>query len=291
MNQKIINLIGYACGIAAAKSSCADGPTYLQASSQLAQLATKHHLNLLWKILSPDNHLTSQPEIIAKITQQLAVATERCVAQHEAFCVIAGDHSSGIGTWSGVAKALRPQGDLGLIWIDAHLDAHTPETTHTGNIHGMPTATLLGHGHEILINIAEGQAKIKPQNICYIGIRSFETQESELLDRLGTRIYYIEEVIERGFPTVFKEALQQVKKHTAGFGISLDLDGLDPIFAPGTGMHEPNGLSLPEVLQGFATVHSDPQFLGLEIAEFDPHNCPDGRTVQAICDLLSAVYG
>jgi len=154
----------------------------------------------------------------------------------------------------------------------------------------MPTATLLGYGHAELLTISDMHPKIKPQHICFIGIRSFETEEAQLLTRLGARIFYIEEVIERGFPSVFEEALRIVKNRTAGFGISLDLDGLDPIFAPGTGMHEPNGLSLPEVLQSFATVCGDPHFLGLEIAEFDPHACPDGRTTQAICDLLRAAF-
>lgn len=290
MDKKIINLIGYASGIAAANPGCADGPATLRTSSQLAQLAATQNLLLQWTMLSPDKALSTQVAIVSALSARLAAATEHAVMQHEAFCVIAGDHSSGIGTWSGVAKALRPQGDLGLIWIDAHLDAHTPETTHTNNIHGMPTATLLGHGHAELLTITDIHPKIKPEHICYIGIRSFEAEEAEFLARLGARVFYIEEVIERGFATVFQEALQIAQNGTAGFGISLDLDGLDPTFAPGTGMHEPNGLSLPDVLQGFKAVCGNSHFLGLEIAEFDPHACPDGRTIQAICDLIAAVY-
>lgn len=290
MSKKIINLIGYASGAAAAQPGCADGPAYLRASLPLAHLALTHQLALHWTLLSPDTSLSQQTAIVTALSKQLATITERCVAAHEAFCVIAGDHSSGIGTWSGVAKALRAEGDLGLIWIDAHLDAHTPETTHSGNIHGMPTATLLGQGYPELTTIADQTTKIKAENICFIGIRSFESEETDLLNKIGARIYYIEEVTERGFTAVFQEALAHVKKNTAGFGISLDLDGLDPSFAPGTGMHEPNGLSLPQVLENLATVRDDPNFLGLEIAEFDPHACPDGRTTQAICDMLRSVF-
>jgi len=108
MNKKIINLIGYASGAAAASPGCADGPEALRTSSQLAQLAATQNLALDWTMLSPNKALSTSVAIVAALSQQLAAVSEKSVMQHEAFCVIAGDHSSGIGTWSGVAKALRP---------------------------------------------------------------------------------------------------------------------------------------------------------------------------------------
>jgi arginase len=290
MNQKKIEFIGYACGLAAANQGCSDGPDYLKNSLALAQLASAQKLSIDWKILGPNRALTNKYKIIADISKCLAAETQRCVTQQQDFCVVSGDHSSAIGTWSGVAQALRPQGDLGLIWIDAHLDSHTHETTLTGNIHGMPVSALLGCGHKELISVGGDTPKIKPENLCLIGIRSFEPEERELLEQLGVRIYYINEVEQRGFVPVFHEALAQVTQHTAGFGVSIDLDGLDPEFAPGTGTPVNNGLVLSEVVTAFTGLCKDSNFLGLEIAEFNPHECPDNRTVGAICALLKATF-
>lgn len=288
--MKTINLVGYASGIGAGNHGCGDGPEYLKKSIYLAQLAQQFGLTLHWHMLEPQMVLQEKYAVIAEISQRLAATTAELVAAKKTFSVIAGDHSCGVGTWSGVAKALRTQGDMGLIWIDAHLDANTDLTTPSGNIHGMPVAALLGHGRESLTKIADGFPKIKAENLCFIGIRSFESGEQALLEKLGVRIYYIEEVLQRGFATVFTEALAQVTQNTVAYGISFDLDALDPQFTPGTGTPEPNGLHLQDVLAGLKLVHEDPKFLGLEIAEFNPHECFDERTVKVMCNLLQAAY-
>jgi arginase len=283
-----INFIGYASGLGAGNPLCADGPIYLRQYFELPNYLKDYAIH--WEILQPNLSLNDKKTIITELNQRLAIATSQSVSKNEAFVVIGGDHSSGIGTWSGVAQAAQAKGDVGLIWIDAHLDAHTPETTPSGNFHGMPIAALLGYGDPALTTIAMPQAKIKPENLCIIGARSFEAGEYELLKQFNVRIYFMEEVKQRGFETVFAESLSYITQHTQQYGISFDIDGLDPVFVPGTGTPEEDGLDLPEVYHALKKVAGDPRFLGLEIAEYNPHNCPDNRTVKTICQLISACY-
>ncbi|MCD6048258.1 MAG: rocF [Gammaproteobacteria bacterium] len=286
--MKKINFLGYASGLGAGNPLCADGPFYLKQYSELPNHLKDY--SIAWEILQPNLSLSDKKTIIAELNQRLAIATNQSVSKNEAFVVVGGDHSSGIGTWSGVAQATQAKGDLGLIWIDAHLDAHTPETTPSGNLHGMPIAALLGYGDPALTTIAMPQAKIKPEHLCIIGARSFEDGEYELLKQLNVRVYFIEEVKQRGFEAVFNECLAHITQSTQQYGISFDIDGLDPIFVPGTGTPEEDGLDLTEVCHALKSVAGDPRFLGLEIAEYNPHNCPDNRTVRTICQLISACY-
>src|SRR3990167_9008246 len=170
-----INFIGYASGVAAGNPGCADGPRYFQ--EKFVAPFPMH-----WEIVAPDPSLRDKYARVAELNTRLAKATEASVNQQTPFVVMGGDHSSGIGTWSGVSKAIHAKGELGLIWIDAHLDAHTPETTPSGNIHGMPVATLLGYGPTVLTHIALPQPKLHPKNLFMIGIRSFEAEEKTLLE-------------------------------------------------------------------------------------------------------------
>jgi arginase family enzyme len=120
---------------------------------------------------------------------------------------------------------MRPYGEIGLIWVDAHMDAHTPESSPTKNFHGTPVAHLLGFGDNKLHSIGDRFPKIKPQNFCMVGIRSFEDAEQELLTRLGVRIFYDNEVQKRGVADCMREAIALVSRETTGYGMSIDLDG------------------------------------------------------------------
>ena len=202
--------------------------------------------------------------------------------------VLGGDHSTAIGTWAGI-KATLDQEEMGLVWIDAHMDAHTPQTSHSLNIHGMPVAILLGHGDGELTNLQNQFPKVKPENLFLIGVRSFEPEEAAFLSGLGVRIYTMEEVRPRSFDTIFNEVRNRLKG--IKFGLSIDVDAFDPMQAPGTGTLEPDGLYWEEVassLQGLAR-HSD--FLALEIAEFNPFKDIDTRTCRLVWDIIACVTG
>ncbi len=277
MKHENITLLGYACGLAAGDPGCADGPVELQSEFKTLPL------------LYPDINGNDKYKIIAELSQRLAERVEQSVYDKKPFIVFAGDHSCAIGTWSGASVALEK--DIGLIWVDAHLDAHTTETSPSGNIHGMPVASLLGHGNHLLSSVLDARPKIKPENICFIGVRSFEVGEHELVTRLGVKVFYIDEVKQRGLDVVFKEAKNSVTRNTPYYGVSIDLDGIDPSEAPGVGTPEKNGLSSQELCDALRKYcHRDPKLLGVEITEFNPHHDINGKTRDVIRNLVKSIY-
>lgn len=286
--NQTIQLIGAASGIAASQPTCGDGPLVLEKSPYLAQLSQKG-LQLYWANMIQPESAPSKLDTVTYFNQNLAKAVAHQVRQHHFFTVFGGDHSCAIGTWSGVASELKQLGDLGLIWIDAHLDSHTPETTQTGNIHGMPLATLLGRGHPHLTSIGYVGAKLKPEHVCVIGARSYEEEELSLMRELNVRVYFMPEVKERGLDSIMKEAISMVSKNTKAFGITIDIDSIDPVEAPGTGVSEPEGLSSTSLCHALRQLAGNKQLIGAEIVEFDPHLDSEQKTEKLIPTLLSAI--
>lgn len=272
-------IIGYACGFGAGNQGCADGPSYLLEKEFVKNI----------QLLQP-KFFEDKYQIVAEHCTALAKLTAQFTRDKKFFTVIGGDHTCAIGTWSGVSNAIRTKGDLGLIWIDAHLDAHTPQTTPSGNIHGMPVAALLGYGHSSLIEILDRHPKIKPENFCFIGARSYEADEHALIKKLNVRTFYMPEIQKLGFEEVFKQALLHVNKNTAGYGISLDLDAIDPIEAPGVGSPEKNGLIKEDVCRVLGAhlkeCAQNSRLCGFEIAEYNPHRDKDNLTAKIVHDLL-----
>jgi len=203
--------------------------------------------------------------------------------------VLGGDHSIAIGTIAGVSNYCKKnKKTLGVLWIDAHGDMNTDATSPSGNIHGMPLACLLGHGETELTQIGQDTPKLYPENVCLLGTRSFEDGEAALLARLGVKVYGMAEIHRRGFAAVFDEALAHVQRHTVGFGVSLDLDALDPSEEAGVGSPEPDGIFKHELVQAFRRLHNHPRFLALEVVEYNPYLDKHFMTAQAACELMAA---
>jgi arginase len=279
-----IAIISYASGIGAGKSGCAKGPIQLQHSPYLKSLQPL----LDWQSpLTPTQQLQGMAALasIADLSNQLAQTAADLTRQKRFFLTLGGDHSSAIGTWSGVATAIAPQ-SLGLIWIDAHLDSHTPDTTPSGNIHGMPLAALLGAGPTELTHILTTQTKLKPENVCIIGVRSFEPAEKHFLEEMNVRIYYMDEIKTRGIDTVFEEALAHVRKNSNYLGVSIDLDAIDPQSAPGVGSPEPDGIDPEALYQGLAHLLSQKELLAAEIVEYNPELDKHHETEQIAVTLI-----
>lgn len=289
-----LSLIGYASGIAANDVGCAQGPLQLQHHALEQQLSEQHLLAHWQAMLVPrSGNKNDRLQRVVELNTELSGITFDLVQQNKRFAVLGGDHSCAIGTWSGVAAALaqQPEGELGLIWIDAHMDSHTFETTATGNIHGMPLAALLGYGDTSLTHIATPHPKMDPKRLVLIGTRSFEAEEEKLLQRLGVRIYTMEAIVNRGLDSVFLEALAYVKENSLGFGISLDLDGVDPFDAPGVGVPEVNGISGENLCQVLTQVSQETSLIGVEVVEYNPYHDKNHKTERLIKELLLSIFG
>lgn len=289
MTRKI-SVIGAACGYGAQEPGCQDGPEVLRAFGFLEQLrdaGVEYH----WDGIL---HLPPAPQepplsLVSRLCTDLAARVRQTLASGNFPLVLGGDHSCAIGTWSGVKAALPEPDRLGLIWIDAHMDSHTFATTPSNAIHGMPLACLLGYGDARLTHIASPHKKLLPQDICLIGTRSFEESEARLLRQLGVRIFFMEEIRARGMEAVWREALSIVQRDTAGFGISLDLDALDPAEEPGVGSPVPGGLLKHRLAGMLDTLRDNPGLLAMEIVEYNPYLDTRFVTAQAVCELVAAL--
>ncbi len=228
-------------------------------------------------------------------SQGLEKVVRNCVTNSQRAPVfIGGDHSMAFGTWSGVVNGLDAHDEFGLIWVDAHMDAHTPVTSVQGkwggHFHGMPLAHLLGHGDKDLCELGNPNIKINPKYLSLIGTRSYEPGEKELLDRLGVRVFYMEEIEKRGLKTCFEEAFERTNQASKGWGISLDLDVFDPSQAPAVGTPEKNGLRVDDFLHVIAQYAMDDGFKAFEIAEYNALKDSDDKiTAQLVSQILKTI--
>jgi arginase len=283
-------VVGVAGGYGAGNPDCQDGPEVLRALRFLADLEQAGN-GLRWDepIRIAEPHRGSALDAVADIAAQLAARVERHLRRGAFPLVIGGDHSCALGTWSGIKRALGAEVRLGLIWIDAHMDSHTFGSTPSGNIHGMPLACLLGHGDGRLTGIGGDGPTLRPQDICLIGVRSFESAEAALLARLGVRVYFMDEVRRRGLAAVFAEACGIVGKGTTGYGVSIDLDAFDPAEEPGVGTPVPGGLLRADLSAAIRRLHGDDRLLALEIVEYNPYRDRNFVTARAIHDLCQSL--
>src|SRR5918992_1742177 len=251
--QRQVEMIGAAWGLGGADPGCAEAPAALV--PLLAQrLAACGLPAIAGPILEPSPGERRKQYAVSKLCGQLAAAVADARRRGRLPCVIGGDHSCAGGTWTGVARTLR--GDLGLVWVDAHMDSHTPATSHTGRLHGMPLAWLLGQDDDPLYGLASGV--LKPQHACLVGVRSYEPEEDERLRRLRGRGVFMGEIRERGIDAVLDEALDIATAGTSGFGVSIDLDVVTPEEAPNVGTPVKGGVSSAELARALQDVAGRP---------------------------------
>lgn len=263
-------LIGFASSMAANHWGCALGPWQLYYATEYT-LDSK--LPIYWQRMiygtSKNNKLDVLPDLVP-LLEQLSQTVLRLTQQSQAWCVLGGDHSSAMGTWSGAAVAKRSEGPIGLLWLDAHMDAHTPASSHSKNVHGMPLAHLLGYGDERLSRLLDDEPKLNPENVCLVGLRSYEQEEIDFLQKLGVKYYLMQDILKFGLNAILQNALDHVSKYTCGYGISIDLDVFDPSEMPAVSCPEPAGISLLDFVSSLPCLIFSKPCIGIEIAEFNP---------------------
>ncbi|HXM82286.1 MAG TPA: arginase [Burkholderiales bacterium] len=281
--QRQVELIGAAWGLGGVDPGCADAPAVL--APLLGQRLRECGVPVVpGPMLRPSPTERRKQFAVSKLCGLLASAVADSLRHQRLPCVLGGDHTCAGGTWTGVARTLR--GDLGLVWVDAHMDSHTPGTSHTGRLHGMPLAWLLGQDDDPLYGLASGV--LDPRHVCLVGVRSYEPEEAERLERLGVRVIFIEEVRRRGLEAALDDALQIASQGTAGFGVSIDLDAVTPEDAPGVAVPAEGGLGGAELARALRRVGGRPELTAVELVEYCPRLDRDGRSAQVAVDLLAA---
>ncbi len=207
--------------------------------------------------------------------------------------LLGGDHSVAAGSVSGLAEFYRRRNQrVGLLWIDAHSDINTPETSPSGNVHGMPLAALLGLGPDPLASIFDWQPKIDPQNAVLIGVRDIDITEKENIRRAGiSAVYTMRDIDERGMRTVMEEALRVAGRGTAGYHVSLDMDWIDPEDAPGVGTPVRGGATYREAHLAMEILADHGRLLSFEVVEVNPVIDEHNRTAELAVELISSAFG
>lgn len=206
--------------------------------------------------------------------------------------VLGGDHSLSIGSVAAVARHYHGRGEsIGVIWVDAHTDVNTPETTPSGNIHGMSLAVLMGRGHARLTGLLEDGPAVLPENVSVLGAREVDAGERALLAELGVRVFTMSEIDERGIGPCMDEALARANAGTAGFHLSFDLDALDPREAPGVGTPVPGGLTYREGHLVCEKAAASDRLLSLEVVELNPVLDDRNLTARLAVGLVASALG
>lgn len=230
---------------------------------------------------------------VSRVVRVLADRTEAAMNAGQFPLVLGGDHSIAIGTITGMVRSLRREGKrLGVVWVDAHTDMNTPETSPSGNIHGMPVACLLGNGPAALTReLLDGEPALRPEDVVLVGIRDVDRQEAETVRRMGVRAYTMSELDLRGTAVCLQEAFSDLTARTDGIHLSFDLDGVDPAEAPGVGTPVPGGLSLRESHMLCELAAQTGKLLGMEMVELNPTRDVANRTGELARWLIESALG
>lgn len=206
--------------------------------------------------------------------------------------VLGGDHSIAIGSVSGVAKYYKERANrIGIVWIDAHLDSNTPETTISGNIHGMPLAVVLGYGAPELINIAGFCPKVRPEDCVVIGVRDLDPGEIELARQIGLKVFTMRDIDELGMSRVMDEAIDIASRYTVGFHATFDIDFVDPTYAPGVGTPVPGGGTYRESHLAMEKIYDSGKAVSIELTEINAVLDTENRTGKLGADLILSALG
>jgi arginase len=229
---------------------------------------------------------------IYEACERLANQTEAIVDAEELPITIGGDHSIAIGSLAGVVKGFRKRDQrLGLIYFDAHADMNTPDTTPSGNIHGMPLASLLGYGAPELVNVGGFSPKFDPKLCAHVGARDLDPGERELIRRLGLRFFTMREIDERGLAECMDEALGIAGQGSGGYAVTFDVDVLDPGDAPGSGTLVRGGLSYREAHLAMEKVADAGGMRSFEVVEINTALDQNNRTAELGVELILSALG
>lgn len=229
---------------------------------------------------------------IQELCESLAQKTQSALERGHMPIILGGDHSIALGTIGGVSAYMKSrQKKMGLVWIDAHADINTHDSSPTGNIHGMPLAALLGMGRPEITAIAGPGPKVEARNVALIGVRTIDELEKENLRKSGIHYFNMRHIDEKGMFHVMQEAIRVASDGTAGIHVSFDIDGIDPAFAPGVSTPVDGGLNFRECHLILEMLHETGKICSLEIVELNPATDEGGQSAHLAAHLILSALG
>ncbi len=241
------------------------------------------------KIINPKLKYLNE---ILKTSRKLAARIEKVLEQNKFPLCLGGDHSMALGTLAGISSYCRKNNlTLGVIWIDAHADMNTDETTPSGNIHGMPLAASMGLGHPELVDFYGFAPKLKPENCTIIAARSIDIEEREIIKKLNPAVYTMSDVDKLGIHRIISRVLKQFKEKIDHIHVSFDVDSVDPNFAPGVGTPVPGGLNYREAHLLMESIAECGCMSSLGVAEVNPILDVKNSSAVFAADLIASSMG
>ena len=300
MRQSHIAVIGAPMDLGAGRRGVDMGPSALRVAGLYQKLT-----ELGYQVEDLGNVIVDQPESlpggpsharylpqIAHTCARLADIVERSADQERVPLVLGGDHSAAIGTIAGMSRNRRKAGHkLGLLWMDAHADMNTPDSSPSGNVHGMPLACAIGLGPAELTGLAGNVPMVDPENVAIVGLRSVDDIEKYNVRGAGVHPFTMRDIDERGMRTVIQQAIHAVSSGTSGFHLSFDLDAVDPDEAPGVGTPVHGGITYREAHLAMETICDSGMMTSLELVELNPVLDVANRTAILGVELIMSALG
>jgi len=296
-----IRVIGVPLDMGASRRGVDMGPSAMRVAGLEARLEALGHQvtdggNIRVEIAETQASGSNSARYLAEIAEtctRTAEAVVKALEEGMTPLLLGGDHSLAAGSVSGVAEFYRRQGQkIGVLWIDAHSDINTPDTSPSGNVHGMPLAALLGLGPEPLGKIFGYSPKISPENTVLVGVRDIDAAERANIRRAGVaHVYTMRDIDERGMRAVMEEAIEAAGSGTAGYHVSLDMDWIDPEDAPGVGTPVRGGATYREAHLAMEILADDGRLLSFEVVEVNPVIDEHNRTADLAVELACSAFG
>lgn len=294
----LVSLIGVPIDLGASRRGVDMGPSAMRLSQLLPLLrALGYTIEDLGNVSVPD--FSSVPATpydrlgaIADVCRELAALTATAVRERVLPLVLGGDHSLAAGSVAGTATALHERDErVGLIWLDAHADINTPESSLSGNVHGMPVAHLLGLGDTRLSHLSSRVPAVLPENLVYVGLRDVDVAERAMIKSLGIRAFTMRDIDERGLRAVMEEAVTIAMRGTGGIHLSCDADWVDPREAPGVGTPVRGGATLREAHLAMEIIYDTGALVAMDLVEINPILDRGNHTAELAAELIASAFG
>jgi arginase len=301
VNKRSVAVIGAPLDLGAGRRGVDMGPSAVRVAGLGKRLSA-----LGYDVADLGNVPVAQAESVgdagpgdAKYLHQIAATCERlgelvasALADGKMPLVLGGDHSIAVGTVAGISRFFRESNRrIGMLWIDAHADMNTPQSSPSGNVHGMPLACIAGVGPAELVRMFGFSPKINPANIALLGVRDVDPLEVETVRSAGVRAFTMREIDERGMRAVIGEAIAIATDGTAGFHLSLDMDFVDPQYAPGVGTPVRGGATYREAHLAMEVICDSGKMISMEVVEVNPVIDEVNRTADLAVELILSAMG